>query len=139
MTYHFHLHPGKPAWAECVELPGCVTQAESRRELLLNMREALNLFLAEPPESRVLFPVPVSRPRGRNIVPVDVDPRVAFALQLRQHRIKSGLTQKEAARRLGMRNLYSYQRLERRANPSLATIQRVRALFPDLSLDSILE
>jgi hypothetical protein len=32
------------------------------------------------------------------------------------------LTQKEAAHRLGMRNLYSYQRLERRFNPSDAVL-----------------
>jgi transcriptional regulator with XRE-family HTH domain len=48
------------------------------------------------------------------------------------------MTQKEAAQRLGMRSLYSYQRLERRANPSLATIKKVKKLFPTLSLDAIL-
>ncbi len=139
MTYHFRVHPGRPTWAECVELPGCITQAENRRSLLLNMKEALNLYLSEPSGSRVVFSPPSPRSRAHNIVSVEVDPGIAFALQLRQHRIKSRLTQQEAARRLGMRNLYSYQRLERRANPSLATIQKVKTLFPDLSLDSILE
>ncbi|HUI70338.1 MAG TPA: hypothetical protein VL354_07425 [Spirochaetia bacterium] len=52
--------------------------------------------------------------------------------------LKSRFTQKEAARRLGMSSIYSYQRLERRANPSLATIKKVTTLFPDLSLDSVL-
>jgi transcriptional regulator with XRE-family HTH domain len=48
------------------------------------------------------------------------------------------MTQKEAAERLGIRNLYSYQRLERRSNPSLATIKKVKPVFPDFSLDSVL-
>jgi hypothetical protein len=50
----------------------------------------------------------------------------------------SAFTQKEAARCLGFRSLYSYQRLERRANPSLATIKEVTNLFPELSLYSVL-
>jgi hypothetical protein len=37
-----------------------------------------------------------------------------------------------------MRSLYSYQRLERRSNPSLATIKKVKVLFPEFSLDSVL-
>ena len=67
-----------------------------------------------------------------------MDPSIAFSLQLRQLRLRHNLTQKEAAKCLGMRSLYSYQRLERRSNPSLATIKKVKNLFPDFSLDSVL-
>ena len=36
MTYHFNVHEDKKGfWAECVELSGCVTQAESFEELEL--------------------------------------------------------------------------------------------------------
>jgi DNA-binding XRE family transcriptional regulator len=75
---------------------------------------------------------------GSGIVAVEVEPAVAFSLQLRQLRIRHKLTQREAASRIGMRSLYSYQRLERRSNPSLATIKRVKSLFPQFSLDSVL-
>ena len=102
------------------------------------MAEALNLYLDEPASSKTLFPQPSPAPRGRHVVSVEVEPSVAFALQLRQSRLRSHLTQKEAARRLGLRSIYSYQRLERQANPSLATIKKVTTLFPDLSLDSVL-
>lgn len=102
------------------------------------MAEALNLYLEEPKSSRALFPQPGRAPRSPHVVSVEVEPSVAFALQLRQSRLRRRLTQKETARRLGMRSLYSYQRLERRANPSLATIKKVTALFPDLSLDFVL-
>ena len=138
MEYHFRVHPGRPTWAECVELKGCVTQGKTREELVKNMAEALNLYLDEPASSRVRFPEPFRLPQSPHVVSVAVEPSVAFALRLRQFRLKSRLTQKEAARRLGMRSLYSYQRLERRANPSLATIKKITDLFPDLSMDFVL-
>lgn len=115
-----------------------MTQGRTRAELEKNMREALNLYLEEPESSKVVFPPPARMPTTRNVVAVEVDPGVAFAFQLRQSRLRSRLTQKEAAQRLGLRSIYSYQRLERRANPSLATIKKVITLFPDLSLDSVL-
>jgi antitoxin HicB len=102
------------------------------------MQEALNLYLDEPASSSIIFPPPARMAVTRGVVEIEVDPAVAFAVQLRQSRLRSGMTQKEAARRLGLRSIFSYQRLERRANPSLATIKKVTALFPGLSLDSVL-
>ncbi len=102
------------------------------------MQEALNLYLEEPDNSKTIFPPPLARPSGRGVAAVEVDPAVAFSMLLRQLRVLHKLTQAQAARRLGMRSLYSYQRLERRSNPSLATINKVKALFPDFSLDAIL-
>jgi antitoxin HicB len=138
VTYHFRIHPGQPPWAECMELKGCATQGRTRAELEKNMAQALNLYLEEPESSTVIFPPPARAPKGQNVVAIEVDPPVAFAVQLRQSRLQSRLTQKEAARRLGLRSVYSYQRLERRANPSLATIKKVMTLFPAMSLDSVL-
>jgi len=139
VTYHFRIHAEKRRlWAECVELEGCVTQADSRSELDHSMQEALNLYLEEPRSSTTIFPPPSERPYGKNVVSVEVDPAVAFSTQLRQLRVLSRITQKEAAHRLGMRSLYSYQRLERRSNPSLSTMKKVKTLFPKFSLDSIL-
>jgi antitoxin HicB len=138
MTYHFRIYDEDGLWAECIELEGCVTQGQDRLELEKNMHEALNLYLEEPQSSTVVIPAPASESSGANVVAVEVDPSIAFSLQLRQLRLRHNLTQKEVARRLGMRNLYSYQRLERRSNPSLATIKKVKNLFPDFSLDSVL-
>ena len=138
MIYHFRVHSGTPLWAECIELEGCMTQGRNRAELEKNMQEALNLYLEEPESSKVVFPPPARTRASRNVVGVEVDPGVAFAVQLRQSRLRNHLTQKEAARRLGLRSIYSYQRLERRANPSLSMIKKVTTLFPELSLDSVL-
>jgi predicted RNase H-like HicB family nuclease/DNA-binding XRE family transcriptional regulator len=138
MRYHFKIHNGKRPWAECLELEGCVTQGKNRDDLERNMKEALNLYLEEPQSSTAMFPSPLSMHGESDIFSVEVEPSVAFSMQLRQLRLQSRLTQKEAARRLGMRSLYSYQRLERRSNPSLSTIKKIKGLFPEFSLDSVL-
>ncbi|HEY9593091.1 MAG TPA: type II toxin-antitoxin system HicB family antitoxin [Spirochaetia bacterium] len=138
MKYHFRVHDSGGLWAECIELEGCRTEGRTRVALYRNMKEALNLYLDEPESSTALLPPPRDEIAGRGIVAVEVDPSVAFSLQLRQARVRAGLTQKEAARRLGMPNLFSYQRLERKPNPSLSTIKKVKSLFPELSLDSVL-
>jgi antitoxin HicB len=141
MKYHFKIHKeGRGFWAECVELDGCATQGDDRPELELNMKEALNAFLSEPSGSKAIFPLPKKRVRGSRVVQVPVDPSVAFAFLLRSLRLKRGLTQSDAARLLGFKNLFSYQRLEsaRKANPELETLAKVRRVFPELSLDEIL-
>ena len=139
MTYHFRIHKERnKLWAECVELEGCITQGKDRRELEGNMREALNLYLEEPENSKANFAEPMKKLFGPDVVPLEVEPTIAFAMQLRQIRMRNRLTQKEAARRLGMRSLFSYQRLERRSNPSLATMRKIKTIFPEFSLDSVL-
>src|SRR3989338_3759846 len=140
MRYHFKFHKEKEGfWAKCIELPGCVTQADTKKELDVNMQEALNLYLEEVEDYEYLSPMPkTSIKEGRNIVEVPVDPSVALAFSIRYQRIKQGLTQREAADQLGMKAIYSYQRLEKRCNPALDLICKLILLFPALSLDKIL-
>jgi len=140
MQYHFKIHKEKEGfWAECIELPGCVTQADTKDELDLNMQEALNLYLEEGEDYAYLAPMPIaSIKEERNVVEVPVDPSVALAFSIRYQRIKQGLTQREAADQLGMKAIYSYQRLEKRCNPTLDLIYKLVLLFPALSLDKIL-
>ena len=60
---------------------------------------------------------------ARNIVEVALDPQIAFVFMVRYYRIKYGLTQQQAAKKMGFETIYSYQRLEgRRCNPSLKII-----------------
>jgi predicted RNase H-like HicB family nuclease/DNA-binding XRE family transcriptional regulator len=140
MRYHFKVHKEKEGfWAECIELPGCVTQADTKEDLDLNMQEALNLYLEEVEDYEYLAPMPkTSIKKERNVVEVPVDPSVALAFSIRYQRIKQGLTQREAADQLGMKAIYSYQRLEKRCNPTLDLIYKLMLLFPALSLDKIL-
>lgn len=138
MKYHFKVHKdGKAFWAQCLELEGCITQASSMKKLYENMHEALNLYIQEPEDSKDLASLPDSSIRkSKNVVEITLDPEVAFSFLMRYYRIKHGLTQKEAAKKMGFDTLYSYQRLEaRRCNPSLKILLKVKQLFPELSLD----
>ncbi len=139
MVYHFEVHREKHGyWAACLELKGCLTDADSLEQLRRNAHEALNLYLDEPKDSTVVFPLP-RRYKVKGIMEVSVEPDVALSVLLRSYRSRKGMTQKEVALKLGMKNLYSYQRLERRANPSLNTLRKLKQAFPDLSVDYLLQ
>jgi predicted RNase H-like HicB family nuclease/DNA-binding XRE family transcriptional regulator len=141
MKYHFKVHrEGKGFWAECIELSGCFTQADSMEELRRNMEEALNLYIEEPEDSKKLAPLPDDTiTLSRSVVEVPVDTSIAFAFMVRYNRIQQGLTQKEVAEKLGFDNIYSYQRLEsKKCNPSLKTLSLLKRIFPNLSVDSAL-
>ncbi len=141
MKYHFKVHKeGKGFWAECIELSGCFTQADSIEELRKNMQEALNLYIEEPEDSKKLAALPNdSISPSRSIVEVPVDPSIAFAFMIRYNRIQQGLTQREAANKLGFDNIYSYQRLEnKRCNPTLKILSQIKKGFPNFSVDRAL-
>lgn len=140
MNYHFKIHKeGKGFWAQCIELEGCITQANSLKELKVNMQDALNLYIEEVENSEDLASLPSKSIKLKaNVVSVSVDPQVAFAFLVRFYRIKHGMTQQDAAKKLGFPNIYSYQRLEtRKCNPRLETIASIKRLFPEMSIDSV--
>jgi antitoxin HicB len=140
MKYHFRVHKGeKFPWAQCIE-GEWVTQGNSREELDFNMKEMLDLTLDEPEDSTWIPPMPDPAIKGRNIVAVEVDPRIAMAMMIRVSRLKHGLTQREAARRMGIANVSQYQRLEsgKTANPELGTLVKIKKLFPEFSVDFVL-
>lgn len=138
MKYHFRIHKeGKAYWAECIELIGCITEADSIKELQKNMQEALNLYVEEHDDSKELASLPdESVSVARNIVEVALDPQIAFAFMVRYYRIKHCLTQQQAAKKMGFQTIYSYQRLEgKRCNPSLKIITKIKRAFPEFSVD----
>ncbi|OUR97946.1 HicB family protein [Halobacteriovorax marinus] len=139
MKYHFEIHKEKKGyWAECIELEGCSTQADSRDELLENMKEALNLYLDEPEDSKIDFPLPKKRVKKvEQIVTVAVNSKVAFALLLRHARHEKKLSQTKMAKLLNYKSVFSYQKLEssKSANPTLLKVQRLKEVLPNLRLD----
>jgi predicted RNase H-like HicB family nuclease/DNA-binding XRE family transcriptional regulator len=140
MVYHFKIHEelGK-FWATCIELEGCNTQADTREELKRNMKEVLDLYLEEPIESEILFPLPKATISEKDMEDVEVDLQIAFAILLRHIRTNHNLTQKEVAEKLGMKNIYSYQRLEKKSNPTLMLIKKLKSVFPELSVDYVMQ
>ncbi|MBS1959530.1 MAG: type II toxin-antitoxin system HicB family antitoxin [Bdellovibrionales bacterium] len=141
MKYHFKVKKEKKGYsAVCIELRGCVTQGDDSGELHQNMAEALNLYIDEPSDSRTLFPMPRQRLKGRNVVEVALEPRIAFAFALRMTRLKAKLTQREVAEKIGIQgSLNNYQRLENSdtANPVLETLVQIKRAFPDFPLEQI--
>jgi len=142
VKYHFRIHNDTDGiWSECLELPGCRSQSPDGTLPALHsaMEEALNLFLDEP-DHGIALPLPDPRhTTRRQVVSVPVDPGIALAVRLRHLRHELGISQQEAARRMGMPNLYSWQRLEKGAtsNPSLRTLARLKQTFQDLTLEEL--
>ena len=59
-------------------------------------------------------------------------------LGLIRERINNNLTQKEVARRLGLKRIWSYQRLENSiTNPSLETIYKIKNVFPNFQFEFV--
>lgn len=137
MKYHFKIHKeGSGYWGECLELTGCVSQGKSLDDLEKNLKEALDLYLDEPEDSRVIFPMPKKTVRGKSVIDVEVDPQIALAFLLRTERLRKKWTQRVTAQHLGI-PLYSYQKLEssKTANPEWKTLIKLRRVFPQLNLN----
>ena len=100
------------------------------------MKEVLNLCLDEPAESKDILSMPNNKIKGQDIVEVEANINIVFAMLLRQERLKNNMTQKEVAEKLGYKSDYAYRKLEdsRYANPSIKTIQKLRKVLPGLPL-----
>lgn len=135
LKYHFRIKKEKTGYsAECIELKGCRTQGETQKELETNMAESLDLYLDEPSSSKDIFPLPDNSLTNKQLKLVEVDINVAFAMVLRQERIKNKMTQKEVAQKLGYSSITAYRKLEdsRFSNPSIRKIQQLKKVLPNL-------
>jgi predicted RNase H-like HicB family nuclease/DNA-binding XRE family transcriptional regulator len=141
MNYHFIVHKEDNGyWAECCELEGCLTQSDTMEELHTSCEEALNLYLEEPNDSPILFPLPDETLDTKDdLLKITVEPEIALTVLLRNYRINSNMTQKQAAKMLGMKNVYSYQRLEKKSNPTLNIIKKIHHVFPEIKLQYLFQ
>lgn len=140
MNYHFTVHKEDNGfWAECCELSGCVAEAENLDELYKECRNALNLYLEEPCDIKVIFPLPDKNLDNKKLLSVAVEPEIALAVLLRYYRANSKMTQKQVSEMLGMKNVYSYQRLERKSNPTLNIIKKIHLVFPEIRFEYLFQ
>jgi len=66
-----------------------------------------------------------------------ISPQEKFSILVKIARLKHGLTQVDAAKKLGMK-LLPYQRIESGSNnPTLKTILKIKSLFPEISLSKV--
>lgn len=139
MKYHFRVHKEDGGfWAECIELDGCVTQADTLDDLKVVTKDALNIYLDEPADSKLYFPLPKTNVRGSDVIEVEADPEIAFAALMRGYRLSRSLSQTAMAELLGMEHVYSYQRLEKRSNPTLATLKKIKDRLPEFPMGLVL-
>jgi antitoxin HicB len=143
VKYHFRIHKeGKGYWAECIEIDWANTQGDSLEELQANMKEVLELCLDERDDkSTFIPPMPIASIKGRNIVEVSPDPKIALAALIRKERIEARLSQREVANRMGIRHVSQYQKLEsgKTANAELGTLAKLKKVFPSFSVDAVLD
>lgn len=72
MRYTVIIESGREAGyvAVCPVLPGCVSQGRTKREVLKNIREAIEVYI----ESLLEDGLPVAVERGRETVEIEVRP-----------------------------------------------------------------
>lgn len=107
--------------------PGCSTFAEADEDVVAVAREALESWLeahlidGESPAR----PAAVSHPRGKRLVPIEIDPQLSARLQIRWAREDLGVTQTELARRMHVPR-QQVSRMESSAgNLTIETLARV--------------
>ena len=114
------------------------------------MEDALNLY--EPVESKKIHPMPLKLKLDASnifhennlkkriaIVRVKVRSSVAFAMLIRQTRLKRNYTLQKMASLLGYKNINTYVKLEKpkTANPELKTLEKIKRCFADFPIGQI--
>jgi len=118
------------SWSvEFPDLPGCFSSGTSLEDARVRAEEVLNSYL-ESLDSRSLSIPEQSTCSGAEFYSIAPSLAISFAITLKQERQKQGLTQKEVARRMGVK-WSAYQRIEnpRKANPTLSTIGKLQKVF----------
>ena len=106
------------------DISNAITLGDTQEEALIMAKDVLNGVLA----SHLDNGFPISEPNYRGGYPVEVSPKVAFAIELRKARANH--TQKEVAEKAGM-TYQQYQRLENphKTNPTLETLYKLQQVF----------
>ena len=110
--------------AQFPDMTNILTCGLSHEEALKMAEEALNGVLAVDLDNGH----PIAEPNFKGGDPIEVSPKVAFAIELRKAR--AGHSQKEVAEKAGM-TYQQYQRLENphKTNPTLETIYKLQKVF----------
>jgi antitoxin HicB len=127
MVYYCKLIDEAPGvTVEFPDFPNVLTLGETKDEALFNAGEALNGALASDVSRG--FELPASSGPGPGLYPVEVEPHVLIAAELR--RLRGNAPQSEIARRLDL-SYQAYQRLENpnKGNPTVRTLEKVARAF----------
>ncbi len=126
MTYNCTIEKQEDGMfvAQFPDMTNVLTCGFSQEEALKMAEEALNGVLAVDLEHGH----PIAEPKYTGGYPIEVAPKVAFAIELRKAR--AGHSQKEVAEKAGM-TYQQYQRLENphKTNPTLETLYKLQKVF----------
>ena len=106
------------------DMTNAITFGNSKEEALFMAQDVLNGILASHLDNG--YPIPEPAYKGGH--PVEVSPKVAFAIGLRKARAER--SQKEVAAKAGI-TYQQYQRLENphKTNPTLETLYKLQKVF----------
>ena len=106
------------------DIENAFTLGSTQEEALFMAKDVLIGVLA----SHLDNGFPISEPKYTGGYPIEVSPKVAFAIELRKARANH--TQKEVAEKAGM-TYQQYQRLENphKTNPTLETLYKLQKVF----------
>lgn len=141
MKYHFKYFVDERGgyFAECIELEGCRTEADTIEELNKNIQDVLNLYLDENSNSKTIFPLPQKELKGKNIIAVNPNPDILLSQILRMLRLNKNLTIEEVSKKLNYKSAYAYQKYElHKASPNFKTLVKLKKVFPELDLNEII-
>ncbi len=125
MTYNCDITPREGQYfVQFPDIPNAITLGSTQEDALFMAGDVLNGILA----SHLDNGYPISEPKYTDGYPVEVSPKVAFAIELRKARANH--TQKEVAEKAGM-SYQQYQRLENphKTNPTLETLYKLQKVF----------
>lgn len=129
---------GKSYSVEFPDLPGCFSMGDTLDEAKVMASEALSLYLEEARDPKWEVPKAKSR-KGKNYHWIRPESSVAIALQLRQLRLSLGLSQSQAAKKLGI-TTQQLQKLETpgKSNPTVKTLSKISETFEvELEIDLV--
>lgn len=122
MHYYAKITEEDGAWVVSFpDCPGCYTQGDTKEEAIAMAHEALEGWL----ESHIARNSTPPQPKAQRGVAIAVATPLACALQIRWSREARGLTQAEAAKRMGV-SQQAFAKLEQPgSNPQLVTLVKV--------------
>ena len=100
-VYHARFEPGEDHGivVSFADVPEAITQGDDEADAYAQAEEALGLALLTYPARGL--PLPRSKARGADLVPVAVEPEVAAKLAVIEAVRTAGITKSEFARRIG--------------------------------------
>ena len=141
MQYHFKYFTNNDGnyYAEGIEVKDCNAEADTLDELKEIIKDLLDLYFDEDPDSEIIFPMPLKKEiKEKNIFTVDIDPNIMLAQTLRMLRLNQKLTIEEVTNKMGYKKTWDYLKFEKnKIVPNFNTLIKLKKVYPELDLNEL--